>query len=100
MSINQIDLQNDALIPVQQICKDRMGKRMSPATLWRWRTKGCDGVKLEAVKVGCTWFTTAAAFATFIQRQTEAATTAKHGPFEPQPRSDAMASRLRETGLL
>ena len=63
-----IDLEADELIPIGDLTKKRLGKRVSPATIWRWRLKGVKAggitVKLEAVRVAGVWHTTAAAFAT------------------------------------
>ena len=99
MSNKLIDLERDVLIPVHTICAERLGKRVSPATLWRWRLKGCNGVKLECVKVGSTWFTTAAAFAAFIEGQTAAATPIGE-PEASVGRSEETIRRLRAVGLL
>ncbi len=35
-----INVECDELIPVTQLVKDRLGKRISPATRWRWIKKG------------------------------------------------------------
>ena len=37
----------------------------SPATLWRWIAKGCNGVKLAAVRFGDRYFVTAEALEDF-----------------------------------
>ena len=47
-----INLETDKLRPLSYVIRDRIGKRTSPATLWRWRLKGVNGVRLECVRVG------------------------------------------------
>ena len=89
-----IDLEKDTLVPVQEICRERFGKRMSLTTVWRWVRKGCRGVKLEAVMVSGRWWTTPAAFAGFISERTAVAL---------RPRNevvDATDEELRAAGLL
>jgi hypothetical protein len=96
-----IDLETDDLIPIGQIVRDRLGRRLSPATIWRWRLKGVKAgnqtIRLEAVRVAGIWHTTAAAFAEFIRAQTEAATPTDDPPSE---RSDATKRQLEKAGLL
>ena len=92
-----IDLEHDELIPVGELVRRRLGKRLSPATLWRWRLKGVGGVRLEAVRVGGVWCTTPAAFADFIRRQTAAALS-RHDEGDVE-RSDVTQRRLTAAGL-
>ena len=97
-----IDLETDELIPIGAIIRERLGKKVSPATIWRWRLKGVKAggvtIKLEAVRVAGVWHTTTAAFAEFISAQTTAANAA-HQP-EPSGRSDSTERRLAEAGLV
>ncbi len=58
------------LRPIRDIAFDRIGKRPSQATQWRWLHKGIRGVKLNAQYVNGRWMTTAADFDAFTQRQT------------------------------
>lgn len=83
--------------PVQQICKRVIGKRVSPATLWRWIRKGTKGGKLEASHINGTWHCTAEQFADFMNRQTKAK-LAK--PDSPDACSEASDDALRDAGLL
>lgn len=64
-----IDLENDDLRPVSEIAFARIGKRPAFQTIWRWRTIGVRGMKLEMVHVCGVWCTTASAFAEFIRGQ-------------------------------
>jgi hypothetical protein len=72
----------------------RNGKPVSPATPWRWWTKGIDGVKLEITHVGSVPCTTRRKLREFFARVTEAK-EAKRLAVEA-PVSDA---ELREAGL-
>ncbi|MFV1969065.1 MAG: DUF1580 domain-containing protein [Pirellulaceae bacterium] len=100
MSAKNIDLENDELLTLAQACH-LLPRRPSPATLWRWRTKGVavkgQRIRLECVRAGGTWCTTKQAFADFLRRQTDAA-----DPAEPKPstRSESTERRLAEAGLL
>jgi hypothetical protein len=97
-----INLETDELRPLSEVIRARIGRRISPATLWRWRLKGVNGVRLECVRVGGYWFTTNAAFAEFLAAQT--ANVLRSGLAllaEPTPtRSPEKERRLRELGLL
>lgn len=97
-----IDLEKDALRPVQDVIRARIGRRISPPTLWRWRLKGVNGVRLECVRVGGFWFTTEKAFAEFMAAQT--ANCEESNPFgvleRPKKRTPEMERRLLEAGVL
>jgi hypothetical protein len=43
------------------------------ATLWRWRRRGIEGVRLETYRIGQKRFTTKEAIARFVERTTKAA---------------------------
>ncbi len=93
----------DNLRPINEIIKARLGKRISPATLWRWRLKGVNGVRLECLRVGGCWVTTDAAFAEFLRAQTEnvlAARTGGGAGDAPAERSPDKVRRLKSAGLL
>ena len=95
------DLENDELRPVNEIIKARLGKRISPATLWRWRLKGVNGVRLECLRLGGCWVTSDAAFTSFLRAQTENVLAASAGPPEaPRERSPEKIRRLKAAGLL
>lgn len=72
----------------------------SPQTLWRWRTRGVNGVTLACVKCGKSWYTTAAAIETFLAAQTLAASP-QLGQGQPaRQRDEVTLERLRRAGLL
>lgn len=100
MGIATIDIAADRLEPVNEIAKRRLGRRLSPATLWRWATKGVvasDGhrVKLETVKVAGSWHTTEAAFTAFLRAQNP-----QPDPDDSNARDPSTERRLRAAGLL
>ncbi len=68
--------------------------RPAPCTLWRWRTKGVNGARLECIRSGGRWLTTRQALARFLLAQSESASSGL-----PPPQPD-MTSRLRAAGLL
>ena len=92
-----IDLIQDELKPVGQLTKDRLGRRVSPATGWRWRTKGVRGVKLPMVLDFGQWCSTEAALTEFLRASSEAGMPAADPPAE---RDEATTQRLRKAGLL
>ena len=95
-----INLETDDLIPVGQLLKQRLGKRISPATLWRWRLKGINGARLECVLCGGCWMTTAAAFAEFVRSQTANCQPAPMDDAAPTERSEVTKRKLAAAGLL
>lgn len=46
----------------------RNGAKLNRSTVWRWVTAGCDGVKLEAERVGRALCTTEAKLRRFFER--------------------------------
>ena len=59
----------EVVFPFKEIAaglpRRRAGKPAWAATLHRWRTKGCRGVRLEAVRIGSVWCTSWAALERF-----------------------------------
>ena len=95
-----INLDTDDLIPVGQLAEQRLGKRPSPATLWRWKLKGVNGAKLAVVKSGGCWMTTRAAFAEFLRQQTANCSPSASANDAPAERSPATQKKLAAAGLL
>ncbi len=98
--MSTINPEVDDLRPVNDFVLARFGKRISPATAWRWRLRGVNGAKLEVVKFGGCWCTTAAAFALFVRQQTANCQPAPIGSDAPAERSAATTKKLRAAGLL
>jgi hypothetical protein len=65
-----IDPETDDLRPVREIVRARLGKSISPATLWRWIRRGTGGARLEVIRIGGRWMSTDKAFAEFLRVQT------------------------------
>jgi hypothetical protein len=53
-----------------QACR-RQGKRVSTVTMWRWATRGCDGVILESLQTPSGRVTSVAAIQRFFEALTE-----------------------------
>ena len=95
-----INLECDELFPVGTLIKQRLGKRVSPATQWRWRLHGVGGVRLECVRCGGLWMTTAAAFAEFVRAQTANCSPTPMNSDAPVERSESKKRKLAAAGLL
>jgi hypothetical protein len=98
--MHNINLETDELLALGEACR-LLPIKPSPATLWRWRTKGVRAgnqrIWLECVRVGGRWYTTRAAMARFISQQTAAATPIDD---EPRERSALTERKLDEAGLI
>ncbi|HEX2476885.1 MAG TPA: DUF1580 domain-containing protein [Lacipirellulaceae bacterium] len=60
-----IDYENEQLLTMSQAAKLMPG-RPNIATIWRWRTSGCRGHKLETILVGGRRFTSREATGRFL----------------------------------
>ena len=67
----------------------RMGRPVSPATLWRWSSHGVRGVRLETVKIGGTACTSLEALRRFFARLDDA----NESPI-PAPTRDGRAEKV------
>jgi hypothetical protein len=94
-----IDTITDTLVPLSRVART-LPHPPSPATLWRWHTRGIGGERLEIVRVGGRVYTTREAFADFVSRTTAAAQCHDVDTQEAVERSPATERRLREAGLL
>ena len=98
--MSAINIETDELVPLGELARQRLGKRPSPATLWRWRLHGVNGAKLAVVKSGGCWMTTVAAFADFIRAQTANCTPVPLDSDAPTERSAATKAKLSAAGLI
>jgi hypothetical protein len=84
------DLLSENLVYLGQATKhfprDARGRAPSTTTLWRWRTKGIRGVRLETARVGGRVVTSVEAIRRFMERLSDPAQT---------PVSSATASQSR-----
>jgi len=92
-----INLETDELIPVSKLVQTRLGRRIAPATLWRWRTKGTRGVRLPMVLVLGSWCSTPKALTEFLRESSEAGMPQ---PAPPVERDEATNRRLQAAGLV
>jgi len=101
-SSGSIDPEHDPLETVRDITYRRSGKRINPCTAYRWIHKGVRGVRLEAVLLAGTWYTTSRAFAEFMLAQTRVRLGDDAPAFDdaPAPRSAEKVKELRRAGLL
>jgi hypothetical protein len=87
-----IDPLADDLMPLSQAAKSlpplRNGRPVSPATLWRWKSRGLNGVQLQIVRLGGTACTTKTALREFF-----AAVEAARNPPAPEPEPSPQPSR-------
>jgi hypothetical protein len=95
-----IDAQSEQLIPLTQAAKSLPG-RPHVATLWRWRTAGLRGIRLETLLCGGRRMTSREALARFFARVTSAADGQQTDP----PTSEASdyqraVAQLTDDGLL
>lgn len=87
------------LQPLRKLLAEILGTALSPATIWRWTSKGVKAgesrVKLHAVRVGVKLYSTREDVQRFIAEQNPA-------PAEPEQaeRSPAMQRQLERAGLL
>lgn len=58
-------------MPIAEAIAKRLPRVPTPGTYSRWRSRGVNGVKLQAVRCGKTWMTTLEAFDEFIRLQNE-----------------------------
>lgn len=90
MLTSQADLVTEGLLSVTElramIPSSRPGRRVNKSTIFRWITHGCHGVRLEAEKIGGTFYTSLPAF-----RRFRAALNQRQTPFEPSEQPDRTA---------
>jgi hypothetical protein len=100
-----IDLQHEELLTLSSACR-LLPRVPSPATLWRWRTKGVlvngQRIRMTCVRAGGVWYTTRNSFAEFLRRQTEAALSEPiaSDDQEQDERTEEKSAALREAKLL
>ena len=91
-----IDLEKDDLLTRSQARK-LFPKPPSPATFWRWQSKGINGVKLPAMKCGSQWITSKQAIHEFIRLQTRVMQSKSN---EAEARTPELERDLRAARLL
>jgi hypothetical protein len=81
-----------------ELPRRRQGKRVSTVTLWRWATKGVDGVTLETLRTPSGRVTTREALARFLEALTQRGQSypSSSGPSPGRYRSPARRQRDSE----
>lgn len=72
--------------------QEATGRRPHISTAIRWRTRGCRGIRLDAVMIGNQWFTTPDCVRAFV----EATTSARTGPEFVPTETPGQAKRRAE----
>ncbi len=100
-----IDIQREQLISFHELARAlprrRRDRPLHISTVHRWRSRGLNGIRLEAVRVGGQWNTSWDAFRRFCDRL-----TALHSERDPEPiqsksqrgLSESSDTALRQTG--
>ena len=96
-----IDVDSETLFQFPEARAEFPGdRRVSLATLHRWRQKGVRGVKLETVLIGGLRYTSREAIARFITAQNEAdVSVATVTPAQRRRQSEAAAVELQRMGV-
>ncbi len=91
----------ESLQPLLPLLAQMLGKRPSPATLWRWHKVGIkvgdDRVRLEAKRVGGQLYGSVEAVERFIQAQNPPIADSTE---ESEDRSPDMEQKLQAAGML
>lgn len=96
-----IDISSEQLLTFTAATK-LLPERPNVATLWRWRTAGCRGVRLETVLVGGKRYTSAEALQRFVDSVTAAADGVDAKPATNRHRKasvDRAEKELAEMGI-
>ena len=97
-----IDVDNETLFQFPEARSEFPGdRRVSLATLHRWRQKGVRGVKLETVLIGGLRYTSREAIARFIaaQNAADAPVTPTVTPAQRRRQSEAARAALERMGV-
>lgn len=104
-----IDSEMERVLTLSDAAKElprrRGGKRPHTATLYRWTTLGCRGVRLEYVQIGGTRCTSKEALSRFFERLTLAsqgqaeASTARRTPTQRDAASKRAERELNDLGV-
>ena len=61
-----IDIRNEHLVTLAEGARNVPPSGVAVSTLWRWKTKGVRGVRLEAALIGGRWYTSSEAVDRFL----------------------------------
>lgn len=97
-----IDIERESLVSIRdvprQIPPRRSGRRVHISAVYRWLGRGVRGVKLEAIKIGGTTYTSLEALQRFAERLSEPSTQPRSGPTSSTRKRqiDRAAEELRD----
>lgn len=97
-----IDLQSESLLSLQQSrTAFPGGKRLSLATLHRWRLKGVRGTRLETILIGGQRYTSTEAIGRFIaaQNASDSRPVPTISPDQRRRQAEAAQRALAESGI-
>jgi Protein of unknown function (DUF1580) len=89
---------SEDLLPINGVPKfleKRIGKRINLSTVYRWKTRGICGVRLETVSVGGGSFTTPDAMNEFFAKSTRAKQQREIADMRSKQESSTYAARQR-----
>lgn len=96
-----IDIRKEKLLSISEAAKmrppTRRGRPTSPSTVFRWIAKGVRGRRLEAIRLGAQWFTSAEALQRFAEALTAGDPSA--GAVVPAARSTSASDQLDRLGI-
>lgn len=89
----------ECLIPLTEAAK-RLPGRPALSTVWRWATKGQNGIRLETRRYGRKWFTSAEALDDFARALAARSIERldKPTPAPPKPKARSEARRAKDIG--
>ena len=90
-----VDIFREQLLTLTQATKELPG-RPNVATLWRWRTSGCRGVRLETVMVGGKRMVSREALQRFVEATTAAADGVQVKPQTNRSRAKSIDDAKKE----
>ncbi|MBW7866548.1 MAG: DUF1580 domain-containing protein [Candidatus Hydrogenedentes bacterium] len=88
----------ECLIPLTEAAK-RLPGRPALSTVWRWATKGQNGIRLETRRYGRKWFTSAEAlddFARALAARSIEKLDRPAAPAQAKPKARSAAKRQRD----
>lgn len=86
----------EELRPLGAVVAERIGRRLSPATVWRWHTKGLkNGARLRVARIGKGLFCCPRWLDEFIEQQNPGQAVAA-----PPAIANPTENELRQAGLL
>ncbi len=94
-------LEHERPISLKDACKylgEVTGRRPAMATVWRWCSKGCRGVRLESVCIGGRRYVTIPAIERFINRSNQPAQPAA-APVETLSKTEAAYRAMRKAQI-